>query len=117
MLEGTPKRSVQEMTVAALAATAVAAEEKFAPYVVGVASLVSKLMELKDEKTYSLRGHALVCMGHITISMNGEMDLHEFTYAAFANLAKVMENLVVGLGGLAHYDANNRRRQMSGFGQ
>ncbi len=47
----------------------------------------------------------------------GSMDLHEFTHVAFVNLAKVMENLVVGLGGLAHYDANNRRGQMSGFGQ
>ena len=111
MLEGTNKRSVQEMTVAALAATAVAAEEEFAPYVVGVASLMSKMMELKDEKTYSLRGRALECMGHIAIAVGKEhfrpyfgptmqcacegltfdsTDLHEFAYAAFANLAKVM---------------------------
>lgn len=111
MLEATNKRSVQEMTVAALAATAVAAEEEFAPYVVGVASLMNKLMELKDEKTYSLRGRALECMGHIAIAVGKEhfrpyfgptmqcacegltfdsTDLHEFAYAAFANLAKVM---------------------------
>ena len=111
MLEATNKRSVQEMTVAALAATAVAAEEEFAPYVVGVASLMSKLMELKEEKTYSLRGRALECMGHIAIAVGKEhfrpyfgatmqcacegltfdsTDLHEFAYAAFANLAKVM---------------------------
>lgn len=111
MLEATSKRSVQEMTVAALAATAVAAEEEFAPYVVGVASLMSKLMELREEKTYSLRGRALECMGHIAIAVGKEhfrpyfgptmqcacegltfdsTDLHEFAYAAFANLAKVM---------------------------
>ncbi|KAL9183593.1 hypothetical protein ACHAXT_004449 [Thalassiosira profunda] len=111
MLEATDKRSVQEMTVAALAATAVAAEEEFAPYVVGVSSLMSKLMELKDEKCYSLRGRALECMGHIAIAVGKEhfrpyfgptmqcacegltfdsTDLHEFAYAAFANLAKVM---------------------------
>ena len=111
MLEATTKRSVQEMTVAALAATAVAAEEEFAPYVVGVAQLMSKLMELKEEKTYSLRGRALECMGHIAIAVGKEhfrpyfgptmqcacegltfesTDLHEFAYAAFANLAKVM---------------------------
>lgn len=111
MLEATNKRSVQEMTVAALAATAVAAEEEFAPYVVGVASLMSKLMEVKDEKTYSLRGRALECMGHIAIAVGKDhfrpyfgptmqcacegltfdsTDLHEFAYAAFANLAKVM---------------------------
>eukprot|EP00584_Thalassiosira_punctigera_P023117 CAMPEP_0172554952 /NCGR_PEP_ID=MMETSP1067-20121228/57275_1 /TAXON_ID=265564 ORGANISM="Thalassiosira punctigera, Strain Tpunct2005C2" /NCGR_SAMPLE_ID=MMETSP1067 /ASSEMBLY_ACC=CAM_ASM_000444 /LENGTH=1075 /DNA_ID=CAMNT_0013343439 /DNA_START=121 /DNA_END=3348 /DNA_ORIENTATION=- len=111
MLEATSKRSVQEMTVAALAATAVAAEEEFAPYVVGVASLMSKLMELREEKTFSLRGRALECMGHIAIAVGKEhfrpyfgptmqcacegltmdsTDLHEFAYAAFANLAKVM---------------------------
>ena len=111
MLEGTNKRSVQEMTVAALAATAVAAEDEFAPYVVGVASLMGKLMALKDEKTFSLRGRALECMGHISIAVGKEhfrpyfsltmqcacegltfdsTDLHEFAYAAFANLAKVM---------------------------
>jgi hypothetical protein len=111
MLRGTSKRSVQEMTVAALAATAVAAEEEFAPYVVGVSTLMAKLMELKEEKTYSLRGRALECMGHIAIAVGKEhfrpyfamtmqcacegltydsTDLHEFAYAAFANLAKVM---------------------------
>lgn len=111
MLEATNKRSVQEMTVAALAATAVAAEDEFAPYVVGVAALMAKLMELKEEKTYSLRGRALECMGHIAIAVGKEhfrpyfgptmqcaceglmfdsTDLHEFAYAAFANLSKVM---------------------------
>jgi len=111
MLEATTKRSVQEMAVAAMAATAVAAEEEFAPYVTGVASLMSKLMELKEEKMYSLRGRALECMGHIAIAVGKEnfrpyftgtmqcacegltfdsTDLHEFAFAAFANLAKVM---------------------------
>lgn len=113
MLEATTKRSVQEMAVAALAATAVAAEEEFAPYVQGVASLMSKLMVLKEEKMFSLRGRALECMGHIAIAVGKEhfrpyfsstmqcacegltfdsTDLHEFAYAAFANLAKVMED-------------------------
>ena len=112
MLEATTKRSVQEMAVAALAATAVAAEEEFAPYVEGVASLMGKLMSLKEEKMFSLRGRALECMGHIAIAVGKDnfrpyfsstmqcacegltfdsTDLHEFAYAAFANLAKVME--------------------------
>jgi HEAT repeat protein len=111
MLKGTTKRSVQEMTVAALAATAVAAEEEFAPFVEGVSTLMSTLMALKEEKTYTLRGRALECMGHIAIAVGKEhfrpyfaptmqcacegltfdsTDLHEFAYAAFANLAKVM---------------------------
>ena len=69
MLEATNKRSVQEMTVAALAATAVAAEEEFAPYVPGVATLMQKLMALHDEKLFSLRGRALECMGHMAIAV------------------------------------------------
>lgn len=112
MLESTTKRSVQEMSVAALAATAVAAEDDFGPYVSGVAELMSKMMVLKEEKLFSLRGRALECMGHIAIAVGKEVfrpyfastmqcacegltfdstELHEFAYAVFANLSKVME--------------------------
>eukprot|EP00554_Chaetoceros_debilis_P005271 CAMPEP_0194073090 /NCGR_PEP_ID=MMETSP0149-20130528/630_1 /TAXON_ID=122233 /ORGANISM="Chaetoceros debilis, Strain MM31A-1" /LENGTH=1076 /DNA_ID=CAMNT_0038753051 /DNA_START=109 /DNA_END=3339 /DNA_ORIENTATION=- len=112
MLETTTKRSVQEMSVAALAATAVAAEEEFAPYVDGVATLMAKMMSITDEKLFSLRGRALECMGHMAIAVGKETfrpyfaqtmqcacegltfdntELHEFAYAVFANLAKVME--------------------------
>jgi hypothetical protein len=111
MLEATNKRSVQEMVVAALAATAVAAEDEFAPYVNGVAALMARLMALTEERMYSLRGRALECMGHMAIAVGKEAfqpyflvtmqcamegltfdstDLHEFAYAVFANLAKVM---------------------------
>ena len=115
MLEATTKRSVQEMAVAALAATAVAAEEEFTPYVSGVASLMAKLMQLHDPNLYSLRGRALECMGHmaiavgrdnfrpyftqtmqsamegLTLNVETSTDLQEFAYAVFANLAKVMK--------------------------
>jgi len=112
MLEGSNKRSVQEMAVAALAATAVAAEEEFTPYVGGVAALMSKCMTLTDENMFSLRGRALECMGHMAIAVGRETfrpyfqvtmecacdgltrdstDLHEFAYAVFANLSKVMK--------------------------
>jgi len=112
MLETTTKRSVQEMSVAALAATAVAAEEDFAPYVEGVANLMAKMMFITEEKLFSLRGRALECMGHMAIAVGKECfrpyfsqtmqcacegltfdntELHEFAYAVFANLAKVME--------------------------
>jgi len=112
MLEGSTKRSVQEMAVAALAATAVAAEEEFTPYVGGVAALMTKCMALTDENLFSLRGRALECMGHMAIAVGRETfrpyfqvtmecacegltrestDLHEFAYAVFANLSKVMK--------------------------
>ena len=112
MLEATNKRSVQEMAVAALAATAVAAEDEFEPYVSGVADLMQKRMALTDESMFSLRGRALECMGHMAIAVGKDAfepyfvptmqcaleglamdytDLHEFAYAVFANLAKVME--------------------------
>jgi hypothetical protein len=112
MLETTTKRSVQEMSVAALAATAVAAEEEFAPYIDGVATLMARMMIITDEKLFSLRGRALECMGHMAIAVGKESfrpyftqtmqcacegltfdntELHEFAYAVFANLAKVME--------------------------
>jgi hypothetical protein len=111
MLEGSVKRSVQEMAVAALAATAVAAEDEFAPYIQGVSALMMKLMELREEKMFTLRGRALECMGHIAIAVGKDVfrpyfaptmqcaceglqwdstELHEFAYAAFANLSKVM---------------------------
>ena len=112
MLEVTQKRSVQEMSIAALAATAVAAEDEFAPYIDGVAKLMSKLMIITDEKLFSLRGRALECMGYLAIAVGKDhfrpyfseamrcacegltldsTDLHEFAYAAFANMAKAME--------------------------
>jgi hypothetical protein len=113
MLETTSKRSVQEMAVAALAATAVAAEEEFTPYIDGVAGFMGRLMAVQDEKLFTLRGRALECMGHMAIAVGKEAfrpyfletmkcacdgltidntDLHEFAYALFSNLAKVMEN-------------------------
>uniref|UniRef100_A0A7S2YBI1 Importin subunit beta-1/Transportin-1-like TPR repeats domain-containing protein n=1 Tax=Entomoneis paludosa TaxID=265537 RepID=A0A7S2YBI1_9STRA len=112
MLEVSNKRSVQEMAVAALAATAVAAEEEFTPYVQGVANLMTSLIQLQDPNLFSLRGRALECMGHMAIAVGRETfrpyfaptmqsameglstestDLQEFAYAVFANLAKVMK--------------------------
>lgn len=111
MLETTNKRMIQVKAVAALAATALAAEEEFVPYVAGVANLMSKLMVLTEERMLTLRGHALECMGHIAIAVGKDhfrpyfpqtmqcacegltqeaMELHEFAYLVFANLSKVM---------------------------
>jgi len=111
ILESTTKRSIQEMATAAIAATAVAAEEDFIPYLDGVATLMTKMMALTEEKMFSLRGRAIECMGHVAIAVGKDnfrphfvvtmrhacdgltldsTDLHEFAYALFANLSKVM---------------------------
>ncbi|KAK1736613.1 importin [Skeletonema marinoi] len=58
-----------------------AAEEEFAPYVPGVANLMAKLMQLKDEKTFLY----CACEG-LTFEST---DLHEFAYAAFATFLSV----------------------------
>ena len=113
MLENsTTKRSVQEMAVAAIAATAVAAEKDFIPYVAGIAALMEPRMAIMNESHFSLRGRALECMGHIAIAVGREhfrpyfattmqraieglsmnsTDLQEFAYAVFANLCTVMK--------------------------
>ena len=112
MLEHSTKKSVTEMTVAAIAATAVAAEKEFAPYLPGVASIMTRLMNLTEEDQWQLKGRALECMGHMAVAVEKEPfrpyfmetirvagsvltldnpELHEYAYAVFANLAKVME--------------------------
>ncbi len=109
MLE-TPKKSVQEMTVAAIAATAIAAEKDFKPYVVMVYRYIGQLLTITAEPMLGLRGRALECMGHIAIAVEADafapyveasmacaiqglgidsIDLHEYSYTFFANLSKV----------------------------
>ena len=113
MLETTSKRSIQEMTIAAIASLAVASEEEFEPYTQVVAGFMGRLMVLQDEKLYPLRGRALECMGHIAVAVGKDAfrpyfadtmkcacegltldstELQEFAYALFSNLAKVMES-------------------------
>ena len=60
------------MATAAIAATAVAAKEDFIPYIDGVATLMTKMMALKEEKMFSLRGRAIECMGHVAIAVGRE---------------------------------------------
>ena len=111
MLEVATRRCVQEMTVAAIAATAVAAETLFIPYLPGSAGLMQRMMSMTDEKQFSLKGRAMECMGHMAIAVEKDafrpyftetmrctcealtfesIELHEYAYAVFANLSKVM---------------------------
>ncbi|CAM9441954.1 unnamed protein product, partial [Phaeothamnion confervicola] len=106
-----PKRSVVQMAVAAIAATAVAAEEAFLPYLDGVVALVGRMLSLTEEKAMQLRCRALECMGHIAIAVKADhfrpylnacmqcasenlkldnLDLHDYSYNFFANIARVL---------------------------
>lgn len=120
LLQSQQKRSIQEMSVAALSAVAVAAEEEFVPYLQHTANLLLQvihisIVDLNDNNasgSNSLRGRALECFGHVAIAVgkqhiqpyfaeimssaatglsSSDTDLHEFGYVLFANLAKVME--------------------------
>ena len=119
LLSTSQRRSIQEMSVAALSAVAVAAEEEFSVYLPHIAPMLLQLIELpivadtSDQKqNNSLRGRALECFGHMAIACgkssfspyftpvmksaaqglsSEDTDLHEFAYVLFANLAKVME--------------------------
>ncbi|GMH47012.1 hypothetical protein TrVE_jg9354 [Triparma verrucosa] len=112
MLEVATRKCVKEMSVAALAATAVAAEKEFIPYLPGVANFMGQLMALSKEEDYPLKGRAMECMGHMAVAVEKEafrpyfqhtmqhtcealtldsVELHEYAYAVFANLSKVME--------------------------
>jgi len=113
MLAQQPRISIQEMAVAALAAVAVAAEERFIPYASTVMQLLDAPLKATAEENYTLRGRCLECVGHIALGIKREAfapyldmcmrsaemslqledatELHEFTYAFFANIAKVIE--------------------------
>ncbi|CAM9940163.1 unnamed protein product, partial [Ectocarpus sp. 12 AP-2014] len=108
----TPKRGVKEMSVAAIAATAVSAGQSFLPYMTATCAMLGPFMTLQEEKMLNLRGRALECMGHVAIAVGKEnfkpyvepciaqaeqglqfdcTELHEYSYTFFANLAKVLE--------------------------
>lgn len=68
----TPKRSVQESSVAAIAATAIAAELAFLPFLPRTADMLCQLLNVTDEKMLMLRGRSLECMGHIGFAVGAE---------------------------------------------
>lgn len=113
MLEHVTGGRVQEMAVAAMAATAVAAEKEFQPYIANVVQVLRPYLSMTTENAFTLRGRALECMGHMAIAVGKEAfrpyleatvtcameglqfdstDLQEFAFAVFANLAKIMED-------------------------
>ena len=102
LLSTSSRRSIQEMSVAALSAVAVAAEEEFTVFLPNVASLILQLIDIpitqdansnannsKISGQNSLRGRALECFGHMAIAVGKD---------AFAPyFGRVMSAAAVGL--------------------
>lgn len=111
-LVSTAQPSTKEMALSALAASSVAAEDKFLPYAEACFKVIYPLMFSTEPALFSLRGRALECWGHIGLAIGKEQftpyfesgiqsamqgiqlddQLKEFAYIYFANGAKVMKN-------------------------
>jgi len=106
-----PSRTSQEMALSGIGACAVTAETDFSQYTPVICGLLTQLINLTDEKQFSLRGRSIECLGHIAVAVGAETfspyfeacmhsamnaytldddSLKEHTYVLIANLAKVM---------------------------
>jgi hypothetical protein len=104
---------IREMAAAAVGSAAVAASEKFGPYLEGTAPRLAAMVELGEERAWELRGRSLEALGHVALAVgnakfapyrdtalraaaaNLELDsteLAEYSYGFFANCAKVMRS-------------------------
>ncbi|KAJ8598527.1 hypothetical protein CTAYLR_001323 [Chrysophaeum taylorii] len=103
---------IREMAAAAVGSAAVAAGEKFGPYLDGAAGALGPNITLTDERAWELRGRSLEALGHIALAVGPERfqpiwepalasatsnlssfdstELAEYSYGFFANVAKVM---------------------------
>lgn len=66
------KAQVKEMALSALAATAVAAEKDFVPFVEPVCAMLEPYLFLTEPSQFNLRGRALECWGHIAVGVGCE---------------------------------------------
>lgn len=104
---------IREMAAAAVGSAAVAASDKFAPYLEGTAPRLAAMVELTEERAWELRGRSLEALGHVALAVGNEKfapyrdtalraaaanlefdstELAEYSYGFFANCAKVMRN-------------------------
>eukprot|EP00602_Paraphysomonas_sp_CaronLab_P003188 CAMPEP_0185039098 /NCGR_PEP_ID=MMETSP1103-20130426/35595_1 /TAXON_ID=36769 /ORGANISM="Paraphysomonas bandaiensis, Strain Caron Lab Isolate" /LENGTH=964 /DNA_ID=CAMNT_0027577857 /DNA_START=417 /DNA_END=3311 /DNA_ORIENTATION=- len=109
-----PKKSTQEMALAAISATAVASEIHFLPYANAIVEVLKPVLFSSEPMQFSIRGRALECLGHIAVALGGEHfapyfemgmrstmqgvqidedELKEYSYTYIANCAKVMKNV------------------------
>ena len=106
-------RSSKEIVLAAIAATAVAAELDFLPYASHTIEMLKPLIFLTEPENFEVRGRALECFGHIAIAIGtdnflpyfdiglqsviqaiqiNDENLKEFSYIYIANAAKACNN-------------------------
>jgi len=107
-----PSGVTKEMALTAIAATAVAAEKEFLPFVDTICGLLQPLMFLMEEKEAALRGRSMECLGHIAVAIEREHfskyfamgmqsalqsfemsneTLKEHSFIFFANVGKIMK--------------------------
>jgi len=112
-LTQSPRLSIREMSLSALASTAAASEALFAPYAAATVEVLAGPLRATEERFFTLRGRALECLGHLAVAVGKdafapylpmgmasaeeslqleEPELHEFTYAFFGTVAKVTGN-------------------------
>ncbi|EWM29705.1 Importin-beta [Nannochloropsis gaditana] len=64
-----PKTSVQEAAIGAIAATAVGAEDGFIPYLHEIAPLIAQALPVTDERLLRMKGRAMDCMGRMATAV------------------------------------------------
>lgn len=111
MLQSMPIKQ-QEMCIAAISASAIAAEHDFVPYLPATARMMLQMMQLTDERQIGLRGRATECLGLCAAAVGKEVfqpylaetmtaagqnlqlesaELHEYAYGLFTNVSKALE--------------------------
>jgi len=112
VLRMTNKTDLQELALAALSSTAMAAGPHFAPHAAGLLPVLVSIMERVDPELIQLRCTATECVGLIAASIgrhnfepylqhtvnlaldgckSQHEELREYTYAFFCNIAELME--------------------------
>lgn len=112
ILAQNPQKTVREMAMCTIAATAVAAEADFIPYAEGTIGVLSPMLADTEPVNFAMRGRALECLGHVAIAIGehhyapyfstglqyaiqgtqlNDATLKEFSYVYIANCAKAMK--------------------------
>ena len=112
-LLGSANLTTVDMAIAAIAATAVAADVDFWPYTSSICEVLNQLIFITEPTRFQIRGRALECLGHIALGVGKERfkslpyfergmqsvagaeilkdeSLREFSYVFISNSVKAM---------------------------